>query len=667
MLARSITFVQGVLVVAFIAGAGCGGSDENGASGGTDGGAGTSGTDAGVGGSGGGGECQSAGDCGTLANECSHWKCEQGLCKLENAPAATPLSAQTVGDCKLDQCDGKGQIVSVPDDTDPPNDANECTQNVCSSGVGSNPPEPAGKPCGGASTICDGAGSCVECVTPNDCPGTDSECRVRTCESGVCGVSNAAKGTAVASQTAGDCKKNQCDGAGTTEVVSDDLNVPDDGNECTNDSCDAGGEAHEPKPLNTPCGAGGALYCDDSGSCLGCTDASQCTAPSNQCLTATCLSGACGSTAVADGTSCDDSNLCSQVDTCQAGACTGSNAVVCSASDQCHAAGTCSPATGSCSNPSKPNGTTCNDSDLCTQTDSCQAGACVGSNPVVCSASDQCHAAGTCSPATGSCSNPSKPNGTTCNDSDLCTQTDSCQAGACVGSNPVVCSASDQCHAAGTCSPATGSCSNPSKPNGTTCNDSDLCTQTDSCQAGACVGSNPVVCSASDQCHAAGTCSPATGSCSNPSKPNGASCDAGVACLGGACSSGTCVGTALPGFCYIAGICYSNGSANPQNQCQACVSSTSPSTWSSKPNFTQCDVTCAITGESCQSGFCTASIVNPGKCLIAGTCYNDGDLNPANECERCLALLVQTAWSNDDSLTCNSGTQCCSAGVCGGC
>src|SRR5207302_304879 len=145
-----------------------------------------------------------------------------------------------------------------------------------------------------------------------------------------------------------------------------------------------------------------------------------------------------------------------------------------------------------------------------TQTDTCQNGTCTGSNPVVCTASDQCHVAGTCNPSTGTCSNPAAANGTTCSDGNVCTQTDTCQNGICVGSNPVTCTASDQCHVAGTCDPSTGHCSNPAAPTGTPCNDGPACTQTDTCQSGMCVGSNPVVCTASDQCHVAGTCDPST-------------------------------------------------------------------------------------------------------------------------------------------------------------
>ena len=51
---------------------------------------------------------------------------------------------------------------------------------------------------------------------------------------------------------------------------------------------------------------------------------------------------------------------------------------------------------GVCSNPVKTNGTTCNDGNACTTSDVCTNGAC-GGTAVVCTALDQCHDAGTCS------------------------------------------------------------------------------------------------------------------------------------------------------------------------------------------------------------------------------------------------------------------------------
>src|SRR6185312_7661475 len=199
------------------------------------------------------------------------------------------------------------------------------------------------------------------------------------------------------------------------------------------------------------------------------------------CRTATIVVGG-GCSGQPDGTACDDGSACTQTDTCQGGACMGGNSVTCVASDQCHSAGTCDPASGTCSNPAKTDGTACNDGNACTQSDICQNGACTGGNPVICTAQDQCHLAGTCNPSTGTCSTPAAANGTACNDGNACTQTDICQSGTCTGGNSVTCTASDQCHGVGSCNQSTGVCSNPTLTNGTTCNDGNACTTGETCQ-----------------------------------------------------------------------------------------------------------------------------------------------------------------------------------------
>jgi hypothetical protein len=151
-------------------------------------------------------------------------------------------------------------------------------------------------------------------------------------------------------------------------------------------------------------------------------------------------------------------------------------------------AGLCDPQTGFCSDPAAADGTACADGDACTQSDTCQSGVCVGTNPVVCTASDQCHVAGLCDPQTGFCSDPAKPDGSACNDGNLCTQLDTCQTGACSGGNPVICVASDQCHLPGSCDTGTGFCSNPVAADGTACNDGNQCSVSDACTAGVCNG-----------------------------------------------------------------------------------------------------------------------------------------------------------------------------------
>jgi hypothetical protein len=193
-----------------------------------------------------------------------------------------------------------------------------------------------------------------------------------------------------------------------------------------------------------------------------------------------------------DGTSCSDGNACTQADTCQAGVCAGSNPVVCTALDPCHDVGVCNAVTGACSNPVKADGSSCSDGNACTQSDTCQAGVCNSGSPVICTALDQCHDAGTCDTSTGACSNPNKGDGTSCSDGNACTQTDTCEAGVCAGVNPVVCTAADQCHQIGVCDPGSGVCSSPIAPDGTTCDDANACTAGETCSGGLCAGGTPV-------------------------------------------------------------------------------------------------------------------------------------------------------------------------------
>src|SRR5206468_3330825 len=214
------------------------------------------------------------------------------------------------------------------------------------------------------------------------------------------------------------------------------VNVPnlpcDDGNPCTDDSCD---------PL------------------LGCVQTNNTAA-------------------------CDDGSACTTADTCTGGSCVGGPPLDCNDGNSCTADG-CDPATG-CTHTVLADLTACEDGNLCTQSGACLGGTCIGSNPIVCTAQDQCHTIGVCDPASGLCSNPAAPDGTSCNDGNACTQTDTCQGGTCTGVNPVVCTALDQCHVPGACDPASGTCSNPSKVDGTTCTDGNACTQSDTCQSGTC-------------------------------------------------------------------------------------------------------------------------------------------------------------------------------------
>ena len=327
----------------------------------------------------------------------------------------------------------------------------------------------------------------------------------------------------------------------------------------------------------------------------------------------------------------------------------------------------CQPAVSTADWSPKPNNTGCNDGDACTQTDTCQAGFCVGSNPVDCTASDQCHDIGTCNPATGLCSDPIKPNGTGCNDGNACTQTDTCQNGSCIGANPVVCTASDQCHDAGVCDPRTGVCSNPAKADGAACDDGDACTTT-SCQAGFCTVTARVACTPIDQCHDAGVCNPANGTCSNPTKADttpctdGNACTTGDQCVGGICRPGTPVDCSSLNTACLEGYCANGACATrPRNEGGACGD---PSGDPCNPSFcrsgvcTEEPVVCADLG-ACQYSFCMG-----GSCQTVD--IDGGSCGPSTECsdQVCSFGSCQTVRANDGQ-TCGIPTgNACTQRVC---
>ena len=119
------------------------------------------------------------------------------------------------------------------------------------------------------------------------------------------------------------------------------------------------------------------------------------------------------------------------------------------------------------------------------------------------------------------CFNP--PKSGPCDDGNACTQTDSCVTGMCVGSNPVQCSAIDQCHVPGVCDPGTGACSNPQAANGTSCDDGNACTQVDVCQTGVCTGGSPIQCPVIP-CQPE-ACDPSTGQCTAHLVTGDVTCD----------------------------------------------------------------------------------------------------------------------------------------------
>lgn len=271
-------------------------------------------------------------------------------------------------------------------------------------------------------------------------------------------------------------------------------------------------------------------------------------------------SGGCLPVFKSNGTPCQDYNSATDNDVCTDGVCAGvfnlCFAVDCRPLNDCHRIGTCNPVNGQCSQPIALDGTRCEDGNTATINDICRNGVCAGTfNPcfaVDCPAFGQCHIRGECNPQTGACSQPSKPNGTPCNDSNPNTIDDICFNGDCAGEYTlcpgVFCEPVDDPCLVNLCEPPTGNCIIEALPDGLLCDDGDPLTYDDACLDGECVGiedrCKDVVCNPPEQCHES-ACNPMTGACESSFSPAGTPCDDGWPGTDDACRNAACEGTSI--------------------------------------------------------------------------------------------------------------------------
>ncbi len=251
--------------------------------------------------------CTMPSQCG-VDNDCQTPTCVAGACGFNFEPLGTAVTTQAGGqtdfDCQTAVCDGNGGVTSEPEDTDLPEDGAECTDDVCTNGVASNPDRALGTGCtenGGS--VCNATGDCVDCNVPGDC-GAAPACEIATCVAETCGTSDAAAGTLVGTQTPGDCRRSECDGMGNVVPNAiDNADLPTDALDCTSDICMAGVPSNPPQALGFTCNDAGGTVCNAVGGCVQCNAPADCTTiPDTFCQTPTCTSGACGASFEALGT-----------------------------------------------------------------------------------------------------------------------------------------------------------------------------------------------------------------------------------------------------------------------------------------------------------------------------------------------------------------------------
>ncbi|HTN92465.1 MAG TPA: kelch repeat-containing protein, partial [Sorangium sp.] len=268
------------------------------------------------------------------------------------------------------------------------------------------------------------------------------------------------------------------------------------------------------------CGATG--FCDGRGSC-------QLRALGAPCGAASCKNAS----ELVEAPLCDGLGVCAEGDTrscgdhrCVAGACL----TACTFDTQCADTAYCAATGGDCL-PKRPDGAACALPKECLS-GLCLAGVCAldSDDDGVADREDNCpEVPNTLQANTDGGLSAGDPLGDACDDDD-----DADGHGDAADNCPLVANPG-QADANGDGIGDACDCASPRKADGSPCDDGNACTQTDTCQNGACVGSDPFVCPQPDAavCRVA-FCAPATGNCAQRYKLDRAPCPGGE-CIAGGC------------------------------------------------------------------------------------------------------------------------------------
>ncbi len=652
-------------------------------------------------------------------------QCLGGVCQPgPDAPSGTPCGNPVNTLCTdPDTCDGLGSC--LPRDAANGTSCNDgafCTTNDrCQSGL-CDPGGPTncddGRPCT-ADSCNEGTNSCDNILQAGNCL-IDGICRL----SGVVNPANACE----------EC--NPVLSLNGWSARMDGIACEDDGNSCTDDACVSGVCVNSPN--SDPCDDGlfcnGADTCSAGGCadhagdpcvamgmvcnellnmCQGCMVDTDCIEDGNPCTDEICVDSVC--VPVNNVGPCDDGVFCNGTDSCSGGVCSNSSGNPCFGGSEC--ANLCDELNDTCALPA---GTSCtDDGDVCTQ-DVCDGAGVCGHPPAasgIACADDGIECTLDVCDGAGVCGHPSAPSGTACmGDGDDCTLDECDGAGAC-GHPPAPTGTTcpddgddctvDECDGAGICA-------HPPAPLGTSCpDDGEECTNDECDGAGVCAHppvSAAVVCDDGlpctgtgepgvgvDECDGAGNCvGMLDPSCAdncldaadafegtNLANNTGFGTELQVSCaflstsdtwfVHTASCSGmlqfTTTGSEFDTVMTVFGACGGVELACDDDGGPGLASAATIAVVAGEDYFIR------IAGFNGATGNALVNITRQDTCLIGGTCFAVGAVNPANECEACAMSPGAVDWSPrgkgtacgsgvPDDVQCDSPDSCNGMGVC---
>ena len=551
--------------------------------------------------------------------------CAQGICK------GKAVNCDDGNPCTDDVCDAKTGCGPTPLTGAPCSDDNPCTLgDLCKGGsCEKGKPKSCDSPDGCISAKCNLAdGACkfadvddgLPCTDGNACTAADT-CKIGTC-----------KGKVIDCDDKNPCTDDACDAQTGCKSISNTAPCTD-GNACTElDKCVQAKCTGQPKNLAVECGDGnpcttdgcdaknGCIYTANQASCddgNGCTEGDQCTAKACESGTNTCgcqKDGDCAQQE--DGNSCNGKLICDKAKVpflCKVNPKTIVNCDT-SADSTCLVTN-CQPKTGQCAAVAEPDGKTCDaDGSVCTQSDACKLGTCTKGSAAQCNDQNPC--------TTDACDTKSGcthlANDAPCDaDANACTIADMCQNSLCVAGPKKSCSDGEFCTSDG-CNSKSGACAYDGVPlNGKACDgDGSVCTDSDACNAGACVPGKVKACSdnnlcTDDVCDAKAGCK---------FTANLQPCNDNSACTGSdACAGGKCAGLPFnPGVDCDDGNPCTTDSCDPKSGCLHAA------------NQSPCDDgnLCTV-GDTCADKVCTSG-TNTCGCQKDADCTGQEDGNLCN-------------------------------------
>ncbi|MBR58386.1 MAG: hypothetical protein CMH54_10240 [Myxococcales bacterium] len=519
-------------------------------------------------------------------------------------------------------CDGKDNDCDGMTDNDICADDNPCTEDACTPATGCSHIPVSGifcdddDPCTETDTCTDGVclGVEVDCNDANPC--TDDSCVPGT---GCVNAPNTLSCSDGDPCTIGD----RCSNA---ECVSGETIICDDGNPCTDDICDVDAGCryeHNSAPCND------SNYCTEDDTCQNGFCVGQTATPcddGNSCTTDGCLP-LTGCVNVANEAPCNDGDLCSLNDVCTDGVCAaGASTLLCNDSNYC-TDDSCDPLLGCVFTP---NTLPCNDQNDCTANDACSAGVCVGSGAMDCDDGNPC--------TKDLCDDGCQylPIDGMCTDNNMCSLNDSCSDGICSSGDMLICNDGNPC-TDDSCHPETGCVF---ENNTDYCDDSSPCTLIDQCVDGVCIGEGDLDCDDGNGC-TADSCHPIS-ACVHTNV--NIVCDDGNACTtGDICQSGSCIGPDIAD-CSDADLC-TDDLCDPGLGCYY------------ELNSNPCD----------DGDFCTTEdTCTDGECVGSGVLCKDEDVCTFDECIPATGCYFPTVPGCCGNLIVEEGEACDDGNQAGG-